>query len=312
MESINLSRLTKILNSVIPLREYRTPRVFLDSKFLNYKNDAAANCPHRYEKCTELDDSNTVSELARAIVDHHFTAPRHAYAVTKLIIYYYNGVLEEIEQDIARDIEKLSDECKNELATKLIELQNEGALPLMSDYEIRCDNLAKCIVACVLHCFYITESNAHPVNNKYAKLNILALYNSGVEQAQFERDFPDYLFSLSWDALATNKDCEYLSNHCDRCKHKCASFDSNYNIKQLLTLYLYSNIKTEATELSDVDTENNYYWRLLDAIAEAMDAELQTVWIKTLVRYNMSPKEHLDYAVKLMNKKNKKNGDKEK
>lgn len=306
MGIINLQQLTEILKSVVPCRDYRSPRAFLECKFFNDRHDQAAHCVSRNESWTDISDSNVISELSRATMKHHLSSPRLIYAVTKLIIYQYGGVLNEIEREIERDLSRIGDEKKEILAERLQELQRRGEIPLICDYEIGVDNLPKAVVACALHCFYIKHVKLHPMGNAYAKGNVIALLDAGVTQKQFERDFPDYSFKLSWDELADTADCKYC--HCERCKHKCAPFDSNYNVEQLLKLYLNANVQTKRRDFDDMDVKDAL--SVLDAITDALSSEAKSTLIKTLVRKDMSMSDQMKYAFDLM-MQDKSNGENE-
>lgn len=301
MATINLCKLTKILNSVITLRDYRSPRALLECKIFNEKNDRAANCVFddiNSKSWMDLSDSNVISELTRARLDHHLSATKITYAVTKLIIYHYNGILRDIELDIANDLKELDENSLDCIVAGLVELQNKGELPLLNDLKISRDNLAKCVVACALHCFYIDGADIRKPGNEYSKATIIALSNSGVTQEEFERDFPDYVFKLSWDELIVTNDCNY--SHCERCRHKCVQLKSNYNVEQLIKLYLNSNIKPKRREQPTDEIVSEEDLNMLCAMVDTLSSETKSVMIRMLVKTKMSMGEKMQYAFDLM------------
>lgn len=301
MGTINLSELVNILKTVMPYDDYLSPRVFLECKIFSEKNDKKISNTVD-GSWTDLTDCNVISELTRATLSHHLSSPKLAYAVTKLIIYQYKGVLREIEGDISRDLKRLDEQSSEYVAQSIISLQKDGRLPLLNEYAIDKNNLAEAVVACVLHCFYIADTKLRKVGNTYAKGNIVVLNNSGVDQKQFEKDFPAYKFKLSWDELATTADCEYCN--CDRCKHKCVKLDSNYNVEMLLKLYL--NVKTEQNDDEEVDVADALV--VLDEITDILSSEAKSDFIKTLIRKKLSMSDQLKYALDLM-LQDKKNND---
>lgn len=338
MPSINLRRLNDILKSVTNLRDYRSARAFLQDKIFTAENDKKANCvfvgDDNAESWMDLTDSNVISELTRAKLNRHLCATKITYAVTKLIIYHYNGVLKDIEHNIAQDLAPLDNEKLDCLAAELNALQANGELPLLNDLKINRDNLAQVIVACALHCFYIEGADIRKLGNAYSKNTIIALRNSKVTQEDFERDFPAYVFKMSWDELAITKDCKYT--HCERCKHSCAQLRSNYNVEQLLKLYLKSNVKTEQAEEQPLDkktvTDNSgktYITEkavvtnetdaideivsqddlsVLNAMIDTLGAEGLSIMLKAVINTKMSTGEKMQLAFDLMMKEKEKNG----
>lgn len=309
MGFITISSLHRILNSVLTQRDYKSPRVFVQCKIFSDENDQKVVNVLNGLSWTELNDSNVISELTRSTMKHHLSSPRLIFAVTKLIVYYYNGVLNSIQNDIAQDLRQLSFDSLDYIVHELTELQKQGQLPLLENYEISRDNLAQSVVACVLHCFYFENSRLHPLGNAYSKGNVIVLSDSGVDQKQFEKDFPKYRFKMNWDELATTADCKYCK--CERCKHRCAQFDSNYNVERLLKLYLNLNVKAEQQDDDEIDREETLDF--LDKITDTLSSEAKSKFIKTLIRTNLSTNDQIRYAVDLMlqDKKKTKYGEKE-
>lgn len=303
MGVITLSELTNILKAVIPQNDYQSPRAFLECRIFSEKNDKKI-INTQNSSWTELTDCNVISELTRSTLKHHLSSAKLTYAVTKLIIYFYKGSLAEIEADIARDLKTLDEKSLDYVKDNLEKLQTLGRLPLLSDFEIERGRLEKAIVACVLHCFYFDNPKLRKVGNTYSKGNILVLSNSGIDQAQFERDFPSYKFKISWDELATTPDCDYCN--CDRCRHKCVKLDSNYNVEQLLKLYLNVNVKQQDDDIDIADA-----LVILDEITDILSSEAKSSFIKTLVRKKLSTNDQLSYALELMLHDKKKNSEKE-
>lgn len=305
MATINLCKLTEILKSVINRRDYRSPRAFLESKIFNEKYDVAVNCmspaDDNAKPWMDLSDSNVISELVRGELKHNLRSTKITYAVTKLIIYHYNGILFNIEQDIASDLAELSDEQTNLLICKLNKLKTDGEIPLCKDLEFTCENLAKAVVACVLHCFYIDNADIRRLGNAYSKDTVIALKTSGVTQEQFERDFPEYAFRLAWDKLAVTKDCKYT--HCERCKHKCAEFRSNYNVERLINLYLEKDVEKRRTAQSEQTKEGAVAvedMNVLNAILAVLSSETKSQIIRKFFLTRMSAGETLEYAFELL------------
>lgn len=69
------------------------------------------------------------------------SSPRLTFAVTRLIIYHYKGVLRLIENDFKKDLQAVSAEKQDYLIERLTQLQKDEALPLLTDYAITRENL---------------------------------------------------------------------------------------------------------------------------------------------------------------------------
>lgn len=304
MNLITVSNLTAILKTVMPRGDYQSPRVFLESKIFNYKYDKIVKCGN--ENWEFLEDSCVISELTRAVLHHHLSSPRLTFAVTRLIIYHYKGVLRLIENDFKKDLQAVSAEKQDYLIERLTQLQKDEALPLLTDYAITRENLPQAIVACAIHCFYFGDSNLRKVGNYYAKANITALNVNRVTQEEFQRDFPAYKFNMEWDDLVT-RDCQY--SNCDRCRHKCAKLDSNYNVRQLIKLFLnFEKLRDENETLDDlVDDEETL--RFLDHLTDQLSYEGVTAFVKKLNHNDLTLSERIQYAIELILQDKKKKKD---
>lgn len=304
MKLITVTTLTEILKTVIPCADYHSPRAFLDRKIFNDKYNKIVKSGE--DDWTFLADSCVISELTRAILKRHMSSPRLTFAVTRLIIYHYRGVLSLIETDIKRDLDAVSGENQDYIVKRLGELQADGALPLLEDYAITRENLPQAIVACAIHCFYFDDPSLRKVGNYYTKANINALNVNRVTQEEFERDFPAYKFAMEWDDLVAI-DCE--DSNCDRCRHKCAKLDSNYNVKQLLKLYLnFENLRENydsVDELLDDEETLNF----LDHLTEQLNYEGLTMFVKKVNHSGLSTKEKIVYAIELITQDKKKKKD---
>lgn len=304
MNLITISTLTEILKSVIPCADYQSPRAFLERKIFNDKyNKVVKSGADNWEY---LADSCVISELTRAILKRHLSSPRLTFAITRLIIYHYKGVLNLIEADIKRDLEAVSGDKQDCIVERLVRLQEEGALPLLKDYAITREDLPQAIVACAIHCFYFDSPNLRKVGNYYAKANINALNANRVSQEDFERDFPAYKFNLEWDDLVAI-DCE--DSNCDRCRHKCARLDSNYNVKQLLNLYLYFDQLRESYDTVDDILDDEQTLSFLDHLTDQLSYEAMTLFVKKLTHSDLSISEKIQYAIELVTQDRRKKKD---
>lgn len=304
MKLITVSTLTEILKTVIPHGDYQSPRAFLECKIFNKKYDKLVKSGE--DNWEYLADSCVISELTRSILKRHLSSPRLTFAITRLIIYHYKGIFNLIETEIKRDLNDIDSESQDYIVRRLTQLQEEEALPLLANYAITREILPQAIVACAIHCFYFDSPNLRKVGNYYARENINALNVNRILQEDFERDFPAYKFSLEWDELVTI-DCEDSS--CDRCRHKCTKLDSNYNVKQLLKLYLNFEKLQENYETVDDILDDEETLNFLDHLTDQLSYEAMTLFVKKLNHDDLSTKERIVYAIELITQDKKKKKD---